>query len=411
MATLPRAHLEASNRLDLLESAASAVHKHAEERTLHKLESPERVRLRLKRLLKHPLVERILETSGVAQELDSTPSDRLSTMAAGELERVIDGSEFMPVWFLTRGAELRRTVARIRADAANGAEMYGSGFMVGPRLLLTNRHVLDWTDIGGQGLEEISRHSFAEFDYEKEPNGITPSATTFRLDPATLLLTSPWHELDYVLIAVEPKDLVSHTHSIEAYGYNRLAADQGKINRGEPVFIIQHPYGQPKVVIVQSNRLIERRDDSPYLAYEADTERGSSGAPVYNQQWEVVGLHHATQIARKNGEIVAKDDSTWTPEMGADKIKYLKLNEGIRISYILNQLAAKRDRARQGVSPLLPPEQCSAAGLRLLDEMLQFMSGVDPVVLSAPVLTKTAEYHAPPQPSSPHEPHRFPRPD
>lgn len=400
MTILRKAHLDASSRLAAMDGAARTVHQHIEERTLHKLESPDRVKLRLKRLLKNPLVEKILENSGVAGELASAAPDQLSVMAMSELERIIEGSDFMPVWFLTRGAELRRTVARIRAGAANGDEMYGSGFLVGPRLLLTNRHVLDWTDIGKQGLEEIAKHSLAEFDFEKQLNGVTVGPTTFRLDPATLLLSSPWNELDYVLVAVEPRDLVSREHSISEYGYNRLAADLGKINKGEPVFIIQHPEGQPKVVIVQGNRLIERRDDSPYLAYEADTESGSSGSPVFNQQWEVIGLHHAPQIARQGGDILAKDDSKWTPEMGSKMVKYLKLNEGIRISYVLNDLAKKRDHLRSAAADLAPPEQCTAEGLRLLEEMLQYMSGVDPTILSSPALTHTAATADPP-PSSP----------
>jgi hypothetical protein len=90
------------------------------------------------------------------------------------------------------------------------------------------------------------------------------------------------------------------------------------INKGEPVFVIPHPNNQHKKVVFQSNRLIECGDE--YLAYEADTDFGSSGSPVYNRQWEVVALHHATQMARHDqGRILARDGGLWDPSMGSKK--------------------------------------------------------------------------------------------
>ena len=33
--------------------------------------------------------------------------------------------------------------------------------------------------------------------------------------------------------------------------------------------------------------------EAPYLHYRAPTEGGSSGSPVFNAQWKLIGLHHA----------------------------------------------------------------------------------------------------------------------
>jgi endonuclease G, mitochondrial len=54
-----------------------------------------------------------------------------------------------------------------------------------------------------------------------------------------------------------------------------------------------------------------------FLHYEADTQPGSSGSPVFNDQWELVALHHASVPAPEH------------PELG----KFV--NEGIRVSRLL----------------------------------------------------------------------------
>jgi S1-C subfamily serine protease len=66
---------------------------------------------------------------------------------------------------------------------------------------------------------------------------------------------------------------------------------------GEPVTIIQHPRGDYKKIVVSSNRVINMSDD--FIYYEADAEQGSSGSPIFNQAWQLVGLHRA-YIAENN---------------------------------------------------------------------------------------------------------------
>ena len=41
----------------------------------------------------------------------------------------------------------------------------------------------------------------------------------------------------------------------------------------------------------QDNILLDHQD--PKIHYRTPTEGGSSGSPVFNQQWELIGLHHA----------------------------------------------------------------------------------------------------------------------
>ena len=47
----------------------------------------------------------------------------------------------------------------------------------------------------------------------------------------------------------------------------------------------------------RSNLLVSLAD-ATRLIYETDTLPGSSGSPVFNDQWQLVGLHHRTEQAR-----------------------------------------------------------------------------------------------------------------
>ncbi len=76
----------------------------------------------------------------------------------------------------------------------------------------------------------------------------------------------------------------------------------GKGLDGEWVTIIQHPGGMPKQMAVRACRIVELDEgdrDSRFIHTTTDTEPGSSGAPVLNDQWQVV------QIRRQS------DPPTW----------------------------------------------------------------------------------------------------
>lgn len=61
--------------------------------------------------------------------------------------------------------------------------------------------------------------------------------------------------------------------------------------QGDLVNIIQHPRGRRKEIVLSNNRLKEMSPD--YLEYTADIDFSSSGSPVFNQQWQLVGLHRS----------------------------------------------------------------------------------------------------------------------
>ncbi|MGM1064330.1 serine protease [Saccharothrix sp. Mg75] len=67
-------------------------------------------------------------------------------------------------------------------------------------------------------------------------------------------------------------------------------------------YVIGHPRGREQVMLsVQDNRLLDA--DDTRLHYRTPTERGSSGSPVFNRQWDLIAIHHAggERMARLNG--------------------------------------------------------------------------------------------------------------
>ncbi|MFF9803079.1 trypsin-like serine peptidase, partial [Streptomyces rochei] len=127
------------------------------------------------------------------------------------------------------------------------------------------------------------------------------------------------------------------------FGWNRLSARLGKLVIGERVNIVGHPSGRLKEVALRDNTLQVRLDD--FLHYRTDTEPGNSGSPVFNDQWEVVALHHSgVPRTDEQGRILRKDGEVWSEGDGNDAVDWMA-NEGVRISSVLKHLAAAQTGA------------------------------------------------------------------
>ncbi|NJP22579.1 MAG: endonuclease I, partial [Hydrococcus sp. CRU_1_1] len=203
-----------------------------------------------------------------------------------------------------------------------------TGFLVSPRLLMTNNHVLP-------SLEE-AKTALAEFNYQNSINGEMLPSLAYELDPLTLFITHK--ELDYSLVGVREKQGLP---PLKDFGWNPLIEEQGKVIIGEYVSIIQHPNGEPKQLALRENRIIDLLEN--FLHYQTDTAPGSSGSPVFNDQWELVALHHSgVPKMDKQGNYLAIDGSIWTDAMGEDKLDWVA-NEGVRISRIIQDLKSRQD--------------------------------------------------------------------
>lgn len=276
-----------------------------------KFESMERILFRLKRL----------ELDDVIAESMQADSDSQPNI----LERIIKANEFMKVSFLYKGASVAKTVGRVVIKHSTGRTVgHGTGFMVSPRLLLTNNHVLE--------NKREAKNSLIEFNYRENYAGDRTNSIRFKLRPDKFFFTDD--ALDFSLVAVEKQN--RRGDLVKEQGWNQLIRTSGKAIVGEHVNIIQHPAAEPKQIAIRQNTI--KAIKSSFIHYITDTKRGSSGSPVYNDQWEVVALHHAGVPERKNGKIMQTNGLPWNGTRATMGQIAWVANEGVRISKILKHL-------------------------------------------------------------------------
>lgn len=331
------------------------------------LDTPARRRARVARMMGDPVA---------APEAARVTGPSLESMGAADdvsgflLERIINGENFLGVRFLALGQRAARAIARIDIRTPDGRSGSGTGSLVSSRLLLTNNHVLQTAD--------WARRSSVVFDFEDDLENKPRPTVAFQLDPDAFFFTNK--NFDFTLVAVKTTAL--HTGvSLSDYGFNPLDDTQGKVTIGEPINIIQHPSGLLKQVVLQENRLLDIPVDPPgWLHYESDTMPGSSGAPLFNNRWEMVGLHHSGWPKRdEQGRILTVNNELWSREMGELAIKWLG-NEGARVSQILEIVRAEQaamDAARKAlVTELLNPPKTGSVVVPT--------GGNTPIVVSGP---------------------------
>lgn len=241
-----------------------------------------------------------------------------------EFERLIGTDDLVDEFYLERALLAAHPVCRISIRSSSDHERgCASGFMISPRLLLTNEHVF--------GSAEEAEPSIAEFNYRYDIAGRPEPSYRFRLRPDQYFFNN--QKLDFAVVAVEPHAL-DQDLALSAFGYHRLIAESGKCLVKEWMNIIQHPAGARRQFAIRENQCIEDRDPD-VIWYMSDTAQGSSGAPVLNDSFQVVALHHAG-VARRDGKnFILKNGKKVSSLLDVDdsEVDWIA-NAGIRISRI-----------------------------------------------------------------------------
>ena len=161
-----------------------------------------------------------------------------------------------------------------------------TGFLIRDNIAITNEHCIPAEIENGNKCPEI--HLI--FAYESDR---TDSEVVY-----CRRLVKKSYPLDYAILELAGMPGKKHgSLSIEG-----MLTPQ----KGEKLFIIQHPGGQYKKIAIQecsagiievAGRSLKKGSQSPYkikqdFEHRCDTEGGSSGAPIFNEAGSVVGIHH-----------------------------------------------------------------------------------------------------------------------
>ncbi|MCP3139787.1 trypsin-like peptidase domain-containing protein [Pyxidicoccus xibeiensis] len=213
-----------------------------------------------------------------------------------EKEKVLLRDAMVPLSFLSQGLDAAKSVAKLivtryengtaRMNGANPVVYLGTGWLIAPGLLMTNHHVFNARNDGeGAASDDDLRLQTTKtrvlFDYDgagMAGNEVMPSELV------------AWDvKLDYALARVADggrKPLTQAPRPLEKLEPNAAIA----------VNVIQHPDGNHKKFGIRNNLVAAVSQTE--LQYFTDTLNGSSGSPVLNDLWQVLGLHRGSTYVK-----------------------------------------------------------------------------------------------------------------
>jgi S1-C subfamily serine protease len=238
-----------------------------------------------------------------------------TSQAAEGLEKVLGDTSYLPHDWLLRGIRRACSVGRVWRKGAEQA--VGTGFLLpgdllrpewaGRQVFLTNSHVVSQAPVQTGTL--LPNQAAVSFDAAEGRAGeLAP-----RHAVKSLRWESPIRELDTTMLELDVE-----IPSCDTYELASLLPQPG-----ERLYVIGHPKGGGLSYSIQDNRVLAINDPPTRIHYRSPTDPGSSGSPLFNDQWEVLGIHHA-----------GLDDM---PRLD-DPNKTYPANEGIPLKAIIGKL-------------------------------------------------------------------------
>ena len=278
--------------------------------------------------------------------------------ASIKLEKVFGKDSYQNYQWYMKGADRCLAVARIGKDSSKG---FGSGFLLegdvlhgklkGELVLLTNAHVIS-NDPAEKSLKSDEAVIIFELlDREQE----------FKV--SEILWSSASNELDVTIIRFDRKDLPRLRELTKGINFYPLARKLPVVNKEmtQRVYIIGHPFGGGLQLSFQDNTVLDY--DSQRIHYRTPTASGSSGSPIFNEQWELIGIHH------KGSRIL--------PRLHNKQGAY-EANEGILMEAIKDRLGNELVMNEDGTPEYFMKKGNSYASARHYDEALKtYTEGYD----------------------------------
>lgn len=218
------------------------------------------------------LLDEIVKEIGAVNPQKTIVTPELSSSVE---EKIIGKNDLIDIAWLQKALNASQSVCRVITPTGKG-----SGFLIKGGLLMTNNHVIR---SAGRAANTRIEFNYLEADL--------PKTTIYRLDN-TVFFTNTALDVTIVKIKDKPDEPLSN------WGYLKLALDYIP-QVDEQVNIIQHPKGGVMKISLGTNEVLSVWDKQ--LFYNTDTEAGSSGSPVFNENWEVVALHNGGRLIEDGG--------------------------------------------------------------------------------------------------------------
>lgn len=154
----------------------------------------------------------------------------------------------------------RNAVGRIESPKG---QVIGTGVLIGKNLLLTCNHIFSKSQV--QEAWVRFNYTFGSYSLDSE---------VFELDLDTAIRSN---QLDYALLKVKGEPRQRITNCINAI-----------LDSSQEIRLIHHPRGQ-HIVISGLGQIVQVGDD--YIDHNISTDEGSSGAPIFNRDWQLVAIH------------------------------------------------------------------------------------------------------------------------
>lgn len=212
----------------------------------------------------------------VAQNFPKKPTLDLKS----DFQKVIDHDTSNNMRWLEESMNRARAVALV----SYGPKPTGSGFVlkgsdINPKLgdelfLLTSTSV---TSSGNSDRIDIQKVHVSFTGMNNDVNKIHDFGVT------EIIWSSPIHALDTTIMRLDKP--------IEGIDPYPIALELPDLEIKQRVIIIGHPKGGELAFSLADNLLLDQQ--APMIHYRAPTEPGSAGSPVFNENFELIAIHHA----------------------------------------------------------------------------------------------------------------------
>jgi V8-like Glu-specific endopeptidase len=259
-----------------------------------------------------------VESPPAAQPQDEEQAEERDSGVSPTIERIIldaPADNFVNIDSLAtvyrRARQASRAVCRIEAY-----QSMATGFLVARDLLLTAYYVVqdlieDASYVDPTTREEtplLPSNIAFRFGYEMVNDSvIVARGQVYHLAPDWLVASSPTNELDFALLRLDGSpglDTIDGDRWTVERGWLKPATAP-RFDPGSLLYVLHHPSASP--LKLSFGTLLGVAENPSRCTYSLLTAPGSSGAPCFTKEWELLAMHEKSEITKANLKSETRD--------------------------------------------------------------------------------------------------------